>query len=103
MALGSRDAMAQAGPAAPPSAITSPPRDFGPNGPPATDFTDPDVLTVDPSFPNQPNAAIRRLWTGALAAGTLRDHPGDGAEGKSERRQDEAEAAPRRHSCQLRA
>ena len=78
MALGSRDAMAQAGPAAPPSAITSPPRDFGPNGAPATYFTDPDVLTVDPSFPNQPNAAIRRLWTGALWS----EGPGWNAQGR---------------------
>ena len=35
----------------------APPRDFGPNGAPTTYFTDPDVLTVDPSFPSQPNAA----------------------------------------------
>ena len=66
IALGGRDALAQTGPAAPPSTITSPPRDFGPNGAPTTYFTDPDVLTVDPSFPSQPNAAIQRLWTGAL-------------------------------------
>ena len=66
VALGSRGAMAQTGPAAPPSTVTSPPRDFGPNGAPTTYFTDPDVLTVDPSFPSQPNAAIQRLWTGAL-------------------------------------
>jgi gluconolactonase len=46
--------------------ITSPPRDFGPNAPPNVYFTDPDVLTVDPSFPSQPNAPIQRLWTGAL-------------------------------------
>jgi gluconolactonase len=68
MALGTRDAKAQTGPVAPPSTITSPPRDFGPNGAPTTYFTDPDVLTVDPSFDGlrQPNAAIERLWTGAL-------------------------------------
>ncbi len=51
---------------APPSTITSPPRDFGPNGPPNVYFTDPDVLTVDPNFPAQVNAPIQRLWTGAL-------------------------------------
>src|SRR5262249_15021272 len=32
---------AAAGPAAPPSTITSPPRDFGPNGAPTTYFWDP--------------------------------------------------------------
>ena len=56
------------GPVAPPSTITNPPRDFSANGAPTTYFTDPDVLTVDPSFDGlrQPNAAIQRLWTGAL-------------------------------------
>ena len=68
VALRPLDARAQAGPAAPPSTITSPPRDFGPNGAPNVYFTDPDVLTVDPSFDGlrQPNAPIQRLWTGAL-------------------------------------
>jgi gluconolactonase len=52
----------------PPSTITQPPRDFSASGAPTTYFTDPDVLTVDPSFDGlrQPNAAIQRLWTGAL-------------------------------------
>src|SRR5918911_2879422 len=64
-------ALAQAsagGPVAPPSTVTTPPRDFGPGGAPTTYFTDPDVLTVDPMFDGlrQPNAAIKRLWTGAL-------------------------------------
>jgi gluconolactonase len=70
IALGARDATAQTGPAAPPSTITSPPRDFGPNGAPTTYFTDPDVLTIDPSFDGlrQPNAPIQRLWTGSLWA-----------------------------------
>ncbi len=56
------------GPAAPPSTVTSPPRDFGPTGAPTTYFTDPDILTVDPLFNQyaQPNSAIMRLWTGAL-------------------------------------
>jgi gluconolactonase len=56
------------GPVAPPSTVTSPPRDFGPNGAPTTYFTDPDVLSVDPLFNNyaQVNSAIMRLWTGAL-------------------------------------
>ena len=68
IALGARDARAAGdmGPVAPPSTVTSPPRDFGPNGAPTTYFSDPDVLTVDPSFPAQPNSAIQRLWTGAL-------------------------------------
>ena len=66
-----RIAIAQAptsGPAAPPSTVTSPPRDFGPGGAPTTYFTDPDVLTVEPAFNGlrQPNAPIQRLWTGAL-------------------------------------
>src|SRR5580765_1166922 len=57
-------------PQAPPSTITNPPRDFGPDAPPTTYFTDPDVLTVDPAFGNlvQANTSIKRLWTGALWA-----------------------------------
>jgi gluconolactonase len=63
-----RDAMAQAERAAPSSTITSPPRDFGPNGAPTTYFWDPDIVAVDPMFNQyaQPNSAITRLWTGAL-------------------------------------
>jgi gluconolactonase len=55
-------------PSEPPTVISTPPRDFGPNAPPNVYFTDPDVLTVDPSFNGlrQPNTAIQRLWTGAL-------------------------------------
>ncbi len=68
-----RTALAQQGsqgPVAPPTTITNPPRDFGPNGAPTTYFTDPDVLTVDPAFNGlrQGNAPIQRLWTGALWA-----------------------------------
>jgi gluconolactonase len=57
-----------AGPTVPPSTVTTPPRDFGPNAPPNVYFTDPDVLTVEPEFDGlrQPNAPIQRLWTGAL-------------------------------------
>jgi len=71
VALAPRAASAQAarpGPVAPPSTITSPPRDFGPQGAPNVYFTDPDVLTVEPVFDGlrQPNAPIQRLWTGAL-------------------------------------
>lgn len=59
---------AQSTPAAPPTTITTPPRDFGPSGAPTTYFTDPDVLTVDPAFDGliQPNASITRIWTGGL-------------------------------------
>ena len=55
-------------PVGPPTTITSPPRDFSPRGAPTTYFSDPDVLAVDPAFGAlaQPNAAIKRLWTGAL-------------------------------------
>jgi gluconolactonase len=61
-------AQAPAAPAAPPTTVTTPPRDFGPNGAPNVYFTDPDVLTIDPIFNGlrQPNAPIQRLWTGAL-------------------------------------
>src|SRR2546428_11762060 len=61
-------ALAQPKPSQPPSVITTPPRDFGPNAPPNVYFTDPDVLTIDPIFNGlrQPNAPIQRLWTGAL-------------------------------------
>jgi len=60
----------QAGPVAPPSTITNPPRDFSPRGAPTTYFWDPDVIAVDPSFNGlaQPNAAIQRLYTGVLWA-----------------------------------
>jgi gluconolactonase len=56
------------GPATPASTVTNPPRDFSPGGAPTTYFRDPDVLTIDPAFNAlaQPNAAIQRLWTGAL-------------------------------------
>src|SRR5262245_13114559 len=55
-------------PPGPPSTVTMPPRDFGPNAPPTTYLTDPDIVTVDPLFGGyiQRNSAITRLWTGAL-------------------------------------
>src|SRR5204862_1208049 len=61
-------ALAQGKPADPPSTVTTPPRDFGPNAPPNVYFTDPDVITIDPSFNGlrQVNAPIPRLWAGAL-------------------------------------
>jgi hypothetical protein len=51
-------------PVAPPSTISNPPRDFSASGAPTTYFTDPDVLTIDPSFDGlrQPNAAIQRRY-----------------------------------------
>ena len=72
VALAPALALAQAPPAGKPAepatTITTPPRDFGPGGAPTTYFTDPDVITVDPAFNGlrQANAAIKRLWTGAL-------------------------------------
>lgn len=52
----------------PPTVVSDPPRDFGPDAPPSVYFSDPDVLTVDPSFDAlvQPNAGIERLWRGGL-------------------------------------
>ena len=60
----------QGGQIGPPSTVTNPPRDFGPNAPPTTYFTDPDIITVDPAFNSyiQANTPIKRLWTGALWA-----------------------------------
>ncbi|MCE3246927.1 MAG: gluconolactonase [Geminicoccaceae bacterium] len=71
VAVGAGAALAQdMGPMAPPSTVTTPPRDFGPEGAPTTYFWDPDVLAIDPTFNSlaQPNSAIQRLWTGALWA-----------------------------------
>ena len=82
VALGARMALgAEAmGPVAPPSTVTSPPRDFGPEGAPNVYFWDADVIAVDPSFNGlaQPNAPIQRLWTGALWA----EGPAWNAEGR---------------------
>lgn len=54
------------GPVAPPSTVTTPPRDFGPHGATTTYAWDPDIVAVDPMFNSlmQGNAAIHRLWTG---------------------------------------
>jgi gluconolactonase len=62
------DAQAGGGPT-PPSTVSTPPRDFSPGAPPAL-YPDPDVLVVDPAFNALRvfNAAIQRLWTGALWA-----------------------------------
>ena len=63
-----RGALAQAERGAPPSVVTSPPRDFGPNAPPNVYVFDPDIVVVDPLFTQyvQGNTPIQRLWTGAL-------------------------------------
>jgi gluconolactonase len=68
LAAGKAFAQATPAPVEPPSTITQPPRDFSRHGAPTTYFTDPDILSVDPSFNAlaQPNSAIQRLWTGAL-------------------------------------
>jgi gluconolactonase len=67
---GAGSALAQNGPVAPPSTVTTPPRDFSPRGAPTTYFWDPDIIAIDPSFENlaQPNTAIKRLYTGLLWA-----------------------------------
>src|SRR5438067_5097789 len=61
-------ALAQPKPVEPPTVITTPPRDFGPNAPPNVYFTDPDVVTVQPAFNDlvQANAGIQRLWNGPV-------------------------------------
>jgi gluconolactonase len=55
--------------ATPPSVITKPPRQWGPDAPP-TIYSDPDVIVLDaalrPSLVG--NAPIRRLWTGGIWA-----------------------------------
>src|SRR5215831_14806309 len=68
VAAGARAATPELGPVAPPSTVTSPPRDFGPNGAPTTYFMDPDIITADPSFDAllAPTNGIERLWTGGI-------------------------------------
>src|SRR5262249_35859243 len=65
---GARGVVAQAEKGTPPSVVTSPPRDFGPNAPPNVYVFDPDIVIIDPLFTNyvQGNTPIKRLWTGAL-------------------------------------
>jgi gluconolactonase len=79
-AIARAQAPAPATPVGPPTTITIPPRDFSPRGAPTTYFSDPDVLTIDPSFDAlaQPNTSIKRLWTGALWA----EGPAWNAEGR---------------------
>ena len=65
------------GPAAPPSTVTNPPRDFSPTGAPTTYFTDPDILTVDPLF-NQYAQPTRRSSACGPARCGARDRRGTG-------------------------
>jgi gluconolactonase len=53
--------------AEPPSTISVPPREFGPDASPVT-YPDPDLVSVDPAFNGLRvgNTPIQRLWTGAL-------------------------------------
>lgn len=53
----------------PPSTITRPPRQWGPDAPP-TAYPDPDILVVEPRFRQLivGNTPIQRLWTGSLWA-----------------------------------
>jgi gluconolactonase len=57
--------VAPPGQGTPPSVITNPPRQWGPDAPPMI-YPDPDIITVDPSFgPYRLGiTAIHRLWTG---------------------------------------
>jgi gluconolactonase len=52
---------------APPSVISTPPRDFTPGAPPVT-YPDPDLIAIDPAFNalRVGNTPIQRLWTGGL-------------------------------------
>jgi gluconolactonase len=65
-----QNAQSKPAPQSAPTVISNPPRDFGPDAPPTTYFSDPDVLTIDPAFDGliQANTSIKRLWTGALWA-----------------------------------
>jgi gluconolactonase len=67
-AFGQTQSAGRPAPQSAPTVISNPPRDFGPDAPPTTYFSDPDVLTVDPAFNGlvQANTSIKRLWTGAL-------------------------------------
>ncbi|MBV9174815.1 MAG: SMP-30/gluconolactonase/LRE family protein, partial [Chloroflexi bacterium] len=59
------DQQTPAGQGTPPSVITNPPRQWGPDAPPQI-YPDPDIIVVDPSFGGYllGITAIHRLWTG---------------------------------------
>src|SRR5438445_11629595 len=64
VALAPRIPGAQApAPLAPPSTITTPPREFGPNAPPNRLLTHPDLRTIHPHFDTlrQPNARTQHV------------------------------------------
>ena len=72
IAVGAKAALAQTGPMAPPSTVTTPPRDFGPNGAPTTYFSGPGRHRRRSGVQRpcaSPTAPIQRLWTGALWVG----------------------------------
>ena len=50
---------------APPTVVSTPPRDFTPGAPPVS-YPDPDIITIDPAFNalRLTNTPIQRLWTG---------------------------------------
>ncbi len=56
-------------PGIPPSTITLPPRQWGPDAPPSS-YPDPDIVVVDPQFNSLivGNTPLRRLWTGSMWA-----------------------------------
>jgi gluconolactonase len=66
LTLAAQSQQTPSNPPSPPSVVSNPPRDFGPEST-TTYFNDPDVLTVDPAFGGlvQANASIKRLWIGA--------------------------------------
>jgi gluconolactonase len=79
---GSRQVLAQAERGVPQTVVTSPPRDFGPNGAPSTYFWDPDVVFVDPAIcaTKHPNhAALDGLALGG-GPGVERPRPLPGME-----------------------
>jgi gluconolactonase len=62
-------AQASATTGTPPSVMTTPPRQWGPDAPPAK-YPDEDIIIIDPSFRSAllGITQIRRVWTGALWA-----------------------------------
>src|SRR2546428_11570046 len=63
---------------APPTVISSPPRDFTPGATPVS-YPDPDILTVDAAFNSLRlgNTPVQRLWTGGVrGGGAARSRPG---------------------------
>jgi gluconolactonase len=65
MAAAPKDQPTPPGQGIPPSVITNPPRQWGPDAPPEI-YPDPDIITIDPSFGKYllGITAMKRLWTG---------------------------------------